>query len=670
MTSGLERGPAPAFSSAHRLAGLASLVVSIAVATLILYGLTGHAGPPPTPAAVQKQICESVELLPEPLERAQYLTGLVLVPVLLFLFYLLFRGPAARLTAPRAATLERRVESLVSAGVIGVLVAGLSLSTRLVWSGAADGVRPTAKVVSIAAALAIAALAAAVSLPSDRLPALARMRRPFEIAVSTLAVALIVLAALFSVFGLASVTEGMNFLVSFNTVFFGVSQVYLGREILHDFIYQYGLFPHFIEPFFRVFGLSVLSFSLLMALLTLTSFLLMWRLLRALVSRALLADLTFVASLYFCYFAGRQGLDQYYQYFPVRFVFPVLSLFLAARYYLRGGALPYYASFVVGSVAVLWNYDTGVVVLLAWLMTLVFQELVARRPKKAALHLLVGLGVFAATVGAYSLAMVVHYGHAPDYLAAFEYQRLYYLSGFGMLPMPTIHPWNVVILLYAAGLLFAGMHLAERRVDHRTVCVFHLCVLGAGIFSYYQGRSVNGTLACVSYPAFILAAVFADRLLDERPAGLRAGRLAPVGVLLFALAFSGVSMARITPTFIGAIQDHFSAIVHPEETLVIRNARFVKERTHPGEEVLMLSYLSGIYHLESGTLSPRGIGTITELPLKVDVIINAQLNRLRTVPKIFLGSEWDMKSVRGFLLKEFNLAGATPDGSMLLLTPR
>ena len=132
MTAGLGQGPAPAFSSAHRLAGLASLVVSIAVATLILYGLTGRAGPPTTPAAVQKQICESVELLPEPLERAQYLTGLVLLPVLLFLFYLLFRVPAARLTAPRAATLERRVESLVSAGAIGILVAGLSLSSRLV----------------------------------------------------------------------------------------------------------------------------------------------------------------------------------------------------------------------------------------------------------------------------------------------------------------------------------------------------------------------------------------------------------------------------------------------------------------------------------------------------------------------------------------------------------
>lgn len=663
-------GEASGFTPAHRLAGLTSFIVSMVVTVLALYGLVGYAGPPPTAAAVQGQLTDAVEFFPEPLERAQYLTALVLLPVLLFVFYRLFRGPAAGLPTKRAATLERWAEGLVSAGLLGLLLAGLVLNPGFGWGAAAGGMLPLAKAVSLAAALAGALLTAALLLIPDRFPALALAHRAAGPAARTLAFALAGLAALFSVIGLGSVTDEIGYLVSFNGVFHGMSQVYLGREILHDINYQYGLFPHLIEPLFRIFGLSVLSFSLAMALLNLAAFLLLWPVLRVLVSRVLLAGLTLVAIVYVSYFDSRQSLDLYYQYHPVRFIFPALSLFLASRYYFRGGWRSYYASFVVGSLAILWNSDTGIVVLLSWLMTLVLQEVVMRRPWRAARHLLTGSGIFAATVAAYSLAMVVRYGHAPDYLSAVFYQKFYYFSGFGMLPMPVVHPWNIVALVYAAGLLFAAMHLAERRSDPRGLFVFHLSVLGAGVFSYFQGRSVNSTLAFASYPAIILAAFFADRLLDGPPGKPRAARLALVGAFLFALAFCGVSMARIAPTFIRAILDHGRTIVSPEETAVTRNARFIKEHTRPGEEALILSYHSGIYHLASGTLSPRGIKALTEILTKLDVSLKYQMGKLRALPKIFLGSEWRLESVRGLMLREFKLAAATPDGSMLLLAPR
>ena len=665
----------PGFTPGNRLAGLSSLVVSVSLTVLVLYGLSWFVGPPPTPAAVRGQISEVLDFFPEPLEQVQYLVALVLAPALLFSFYCLFRIPAARLPIDRAAALERRLEVVVSAGLIGILAVGLSLNPGFIWGSVAwgpdaVGLRTGVKAVSVAAAFAVALLAAAVLLFPGRFPALQRARRPAEAAVKVLAFALVGLVGLFCVIGIGSITEGGVYLISFNAVFHGMSQVFLGRQIPNDINYLYGLFPHFLEPLFRVFGLSVLSFSLLMGLLNMAALTLLWPLLRLLVSRVLLAGLTLIAIVYACYFDGRQGHDHYFQYFPIRFIFPALSLFLASRYFLRGGALPYYASFVVGSAAVLWNPDSGVVVLLAWLMALVFQELVARNPKQAARHLLVGAGVFAATVGAFSLAMFVRYGHAPDYLSAFYYQKLFSMNGFGLLPMVPIHPWNVVALIYAAGLLYAGMHLAEGRLNPRGVCVFHLSVLGAGLFSYFQGRSVNGTLACVSYPAFILVAFFADKLIEDSQGRLRAGPLALVGVFLFALSLSAVGMARISPMIVGAILDHGRAIVSTAETPVTRNARFIKERTHQGEEVLILSYLSGVYHLESGTLSPRGVKALVDMRANLDQSIKFNLAKLRTVPKIFLGSEWQLQTVRDLMLKEFKLEAATPDGGMGFLTPR
>jgi hypothetical protein len=46
------------------------------------------------------------------------------------------------------------------------------------------------------------------------------------------------------------------------------------------------------------------------------------------------------------------------------------------------------------------------------------------------------------------------------------------------------------------------------------------------------------------------------------------------------------------------------------------------------------------------------------------------MDKIRTVPKIFLGTEWELVTVREIMLKEFNLEAASPDGTMGLLTPR
>jgi len=237
--------------------------------------------------------------------------------------------------------------------------------------------------------------------------------------------------------------------------------------------------------------------------------------------------------------------------------------------------------------------------------------------------------------------------------------------------MTAVHPWNMVALAYAGGLLYAFVHLAERRPTPRSLCVFHLSVLGAGIFSYFQGRSHNGSLAIVSYPAIILAVFFLDRLLGDRAGKVRMGRLAAVGLSLFALALSVVGMARIAPAFLRAGRDQAIAILKPRETSVTRAARFVKDHTRPGEEVLMVSYLSGIFHLESRTLSPRGIVALPDRLVPIAAYADYLVGDVTMPPAIFLGSEWHLLTVQAKLLGRFNYVAAIVDGDdyMFLLAP-
>ena len=64
----------------------------------------------------------------------------------------------------------------------------------------------------------------------------------------------------------------------FTAVFFPVVQVYEGKGLLMNCASQYGLYPQLLLPLFRVISLSILTFTLVMGLLTAASYAALWRL--------------------------------------------------------------------------------------------------------------------------------------------------------------------------------------------------------------------------------------------------------------------------------------------------------------------------------------------------------------------------------------------------------
>ena len=564
---------------------------------------------------------------PEPQERALYLTGITTLPFLLFGTYTLYH----RLLG----TMDRQSLANLAAIVSACLVAALICFSWFVFANNryyfvnTIGTSWPALTGTILAAIGYIWL---LTAPDKN----GRTGKLLEPITGALAAAIGVMASLYCIIGLESVEDTFNYLSHFNAVFHAVVQVHLGKQLLVDLINQYGLYPHFIEPFFRIFGLSVLKYTLLMALLLAAAYAGLYRFLRQSTHNRTIANLGFVALVYACYLRGAGTFfDNYYQYHPVRILFPALSIYLVGRYLASGRRQGYLPLFLLGSTAVLWNLDTGVVVLLSWVLLLLYTECRNGVPAMAR-HLLVAITVFLLTVGSYAGLQYLVYGHWPDFTSFLVYQRLFYVSGFFMLPMPLWHPWNLIVLVYAVGLLIALADLAGNEVTARSASLFYLAVLGFGLFSYYQGRSHDDCLPLPSYPAVIMITLYADALSERLP---RIRNLAGRTLLLLLLApmlFCAASFVNEAPAIASLFATRMTAVSRNASTYLKRNIDCIKGNIVPGEKPFLLTYHSGIISLATGVPYPLRVAGPSEMLLVSDCAKVAQYLASGEARKVFV----------------------------------
>ncbi|OQW91723.1 MAG: hypothetical protein BWK78_03780 [Thiotrichaceae bacterium IS1] len=162
----------------------------------------------------------------------------------------------------------------------------------------------------------------------------------------------------------------------FNPVFYPVSQILQSKTLLVDLTAQYGLYGHFLEPIFKIFDLTVLNFSIVMALLVAASFYFIFLVLQRTVKNSIIILLGFASISFYNYLAFKMGTGEpYFQYTPIRFFFPCLILYLSVVYFKGRNKNMYYLTFIASSLSLLWNLETGVVVFLSWLLSLMYFEL-------------------------------------------------------------------------------------------------------------------------------------------------------------------------------------------------------------------------------------------------------------------------------------------------------
>ncbi len=426
----------------------------------------------------------------------------------------------------------------------------------------------------------------------------------------------------------------------FNAYFYSVVQVFFGKTLLVDLTNLYGFYPYFLQPVLGIIGMDVPQMTLVMGVLLSGCFLIVLFLLTRLAKSRLIAACGVLAVAGYYTVSAAFSLDPYFQYFPHRVVLPTLLLLLVYLYQRSRGRRKralYYLGFMSCAAGLLWNVETGVIGLAAYLIFLEWETLGRARatgPSRTALALIVHVAWACAAVLAAGAWLAVYTfarsGQLIDWAAIGTYQTLFYGVGLNMLPMPLLHPWNLVILAYMAGLTVSALCLHRRLRGEPTELdesarswfnmVFFLSVLGIGLFVVYQGRSDDANLVATFWTTFLLTALYADALFErafrDRGAPRPGERTGPWGwafrpaaaVILFVLFLVATASIKMFPAQLAHLRRQVSMLTNAGAEMpkdVARKEAFLISHFAPGTATpIFSSQYETVFHLLTRTTNP------------------------------------------------------------------
>ena len=493
----------------------------------------------------------------------------------------------------------------------------------------------------------------------------------------------IALIGLISVETIHSDTEPIVFIrnsfehLHFTAYFDALAQTYLGKSpvVLNP---QYGYYPFFLNPLFKVVGLSVLSFTIVMSVFKLTAYMGLLVTLRKVTRNWLVALIGFTAMIFYTRIRVPIDVDPepYFQYNPHRLFFPAILIFLVWLYMSRKTSssrnFVYKLTTLAASISVLWNPDTGIIVFASWMIVLGYIELLDVREKgvkrtiqNIVRHAAGNFATLSVVILAFCLFAYIQNGTWPNLIKNFQYTSLFYNYGFYMLTLPRrLHPWMWVALPYIAGIYFSISHLLDandrvpsptsrdKSLDTSSVLVFAISIVGTGVFTYYQGRSHNYNLIAISWPAYLLYTIFTDRCLQTISRIIQRSTSFKIksslllryvhqalffGIFFYFLGSSFASIAIHFPEYSELIGTRLGTVGQANQAL-IQQSEFIRETSTPQDTILILSDDATELYLYTGHQRPLDIPGFSELVMKADV---NKLNEYLSHPPKGIKIYWD-----------------------------
>jgi len=602
------------------------VLAAIGLTFLALYLHVG--GNSPIPVFAAERIKTASQLNPEPVERAVFILLAALGPIGLVLASKLLGG------VNPSRLIRGALVVLLFAVLVTPFIASDFISVMFF--------PPSVAGISRTAMMALSFLLSALVLLQAWKGAGGRRSSMALTVVGACVAALIFQIAPYRLVSADSVTLANAWSVSYDAAIYALTQVVAGKTLLSDLPSQYGLFPELIAPIFKLFGISIFAINTFFILLQLTGLVCIAAILQMYVRNNLLRALTFLSLLIttglFLYLNGFTQ-ERYVQYYPIRFICPALALFLFARYSSSPTRVRLAMLGVVSGVAIFWNFDSGIPVLVSIGATLFVKPLFTQYLGWKSVRPALGFSFVAVLIfAALMIALRIKAGAPLEIQEALASQKLFYGAGFMMLPMPLpFHPWQIILVVYAAAAV-AAMSAWRRQVDHHIYDVlFFTALMGLGLFTYYQGRSHIYCLMMVLWPAVIAGAILTDlvlRSLRKRSTSLLSGLLA-LPFLVF-VSLGTVTLAFSSPNLIST---GFNTLVHfqePRDPVVANELAFLRS-TYGGRDCLILARRQAIYHAELKNASPLpGPGMIeTLLQSDLDALMAGALNG--PVKCIYLG---------------------------------
>ncbi|MEI6132321.1 MAG: hypothetical protein WCQ41_05810 [Bacillota bacterium] len=423
----------------------------------------------------------------------------------------------------------------------------------------------------------------------------------------------------------------------FDAYYYPVFEVFNGKTLITDLSGLYGYYPYIIAPILKLFGqINMFNFSIVMAVLVLITFGciagFIWQNTRNKVLSLIgLMAILFVSNPFYVLEKG-----QYYlQYTPHRMIGSTLLLLICSLYVNskqdKFTKILTVAGYIVSAFSLFWNIETGVVVIAAWTLFLLYQILVDYNSidKKLFLKGLKVLGFTAISVaGTYLILMIITFARSGQFITPSDTvasQSLFFGSGFFMLPMPFPHYWMLLILIFVFGLAKSLRNIFFLRPEEkefskgRSSMYFLVSVMGLGLFSYYQGRSHDEVFNFVVWPGIILAVLFAQDYLaqifikrnknDKLKFDAFKTTLFVLKSVLISSMVIGFAVLFVTSTFtkidIKNLQDNTSYSVPAQRTEVVD---FLKSYLDKGRQIDLIMQYNDEYYTMLGIKNPTPIG--------------------------------------------------------------
>lgn len=650
-----------------QILGLIFFVVCVVLAALALSALATYfqiGSNPEIPVISVERITTPSQLNPEPVERAVFIMLAALAPIGLVAAarYLRAFNPSPLVRGAMVISLcVTLVVPFIASDFVNVLFFPASLSG-------------TSKMTMLALSLLLSALVLIQSW-TDSWTRHSSMAMTIGIAC---AAALIFLIAPYRIATDNTVTVAAQWSLSYDAATYALTQVVAGKTLLSDLPSQYGLFPELIAPIFKIVGISVFSVSTFFNILLLIGLACIAAVLHMHVRNSMLRAMTLLCLLIpmgLYLYLNNIKQEIYLQYYPIRFIFPAVALLLFARYCKSPSRTRLAVLGVTSGIAVFWNFDTGVPVLVSIAATLLVKPFSTQPLRWKVLLPALCFSTFAVmTFSALMIALRIKAGGPLRIEEAIAFQKLFYGSGFMMLPMPDgFHPWQIILVMYAAAAV-AALSAWRRHVDsHVYEVLFCTALLGLGLFSYYQGRSHIYVLMVVLWPALIAGAILTDLILRS----IRKRSTSPISSLLAIPFLIFVSLGTVTLAFssrelVTAGINNIADFQKPRDPVVANELAFLRS-TNKGRDCLILAQRQAIYHAELQTGSPLpGPGLIeTILQSDLDALLAGVLNK--PLKCIYLGiglssqTLWQLNDEK--IISKYPVSAKNDLGTLLLLEP-
>jgi hypothetical protein len=425
----------------------------------------------------------------------------------------------------------------------------------------------------------------------------------------------------------------------FNAVYYASTQVYGGSPMLVDgFTNTYGLYAQLLHPLFKIIGLNVQTFSTVMAILLGLCFIFQIYFLNKFTQNKMLVFLGSLSILMFTYIIGTSKLwnrfDAGFALTPIRWIIFSTLLFLTVFYLRAQKKRWYWIITILQSVLTLWNPEIGLVCFIGWVALVCYLNFYTPEKKIAYLRLLTlvakSVAVLIAVFLLYASLIKLSYGVFPDMWGTFRLMIMASSFGYYMLPMPLVHPWNLFVLTYLAGLLYS----LSKLISHKTVTpksgiIFLLSILGFGFFTYYVGRSHNGNISAFASIEFLLLTLFADDLWKL----LKTHKLLPYrllfGVIIFMLSIAGIETVVSAKAIWALRNDDKDRLQQLEEEKQIKNnQQFICEHTAAHEKIMVFTGRAYQSLYFTGNKNRSGVNpSFNDLMLKSDVEKYARVTR-------------------------------------------